>query len=343
MWANSPWQDGYHDLWDAGVRNWIDDGLMVVFFFVVGLEIRRELVSGELRQPRSAALPAVAALGGMVLPAAIYVVLNAGQPGSRGWGIPMATDIAFAVGVVALAGSRLPSSLKLFLLALAIVDDIGAIVVIAFFYSSDVRVWPLVVAGALLAAVVALRHTLAARPPVFLVLGFAVWLATYESGVHATIAGVALGFVAPAALAGRLEERLHPWSSFVVVPVFALANAGVTFRTDAFRAPGATRVIVGILIALVAGKAIGITAATWLAVRTGLGTMPAGASWRQVAAVASVAGIGFTVSLFVAGLAFGPGTPLEDSAKVGVLLASTAAAVIGSTGLIVATAVERRR
>jgi len=343
VWANSPWQDSYHSLFDAGTRHWVDDGLMVVFFFVVGLEIRREIVSGELRRPRSAALPAIAAIGGMLVPAAIYAACNAGHPGSRGWGIPMATDIAFAVGVVALAGSRLPSSLRVFLLALAIVDDIGAIVVIAVIYSTDVHVWSLVAAAGLLAVVVALRDSVAARLPVFLLLGFGVWLAIYDSGVHATVAGVALGFAAPAALAGRLEQRLHPWSSYAVVPIFALANAGVTFGTGALDAPGATRVLVGIVVGLVVGKTIGISAATWLAVRAGVGVLPADATWRDVVGLASVAGIGFTVSLFVAGLAFSPGTPLEDTAKIGVLVASTAAAVIGSTALIVGRAAAPRR
>lgn len=379
LWANSPWKEAYGTLWETelavevgpwtlaeDLRHWVNDGLMALFFLVVGLEIKRELLKGELRDPRTAALPAVAALGGMVVPALLYAATTAGQPGARGWGIPMATDIAFAIGVVALLGPRVSSSLKLFLLTLAVVDDIGAIVVIAIFYSSDVDVTALALAAGLIGVMLALRWAGVVWVPGFVVLGVGVWLATQASGVHATIAGVVLGVLTPVralapatvarqwadeledepapadmrtmttvakasvSVAERLEDQLHPWTSFFVVPLFALANAGVTLRADALEAPGAAGVVVGIVVGLVVGKALGITGATWLAVRTGLGRLPPGATWRQVFGVATVAGIGFTVSLFIAGLAFTPGSAIEDSAKVGILLASTAAAVLGT-------------
>jgi len=328
VWANSPWRASYEVLWHTDLsvglgrfvlvedlRHWVNDGLMALFFFVVGLEIKRELVHGELRDPRVAAMPAIAALGGMAVPALLFLLVTAGGGGSKGWGIPMATDIAFAIGVVALLGSRVPASLKLFLLTLAIVDDIGAIVVIAFFYATDVQ--PIFLAGALalVTAMLGLRRAGVVWLAPYVVLGVGVWLATQASGVHATIAGVALGLLAPArpltpaavarewagdlsddpgpaeldamtrlaqtsvSPAERLEHRLHPWTSFVVVPVFALANAGVVIKADAFDAPATAGVALGVVLGLVVGKLVGITAATWLAVRSGLGRLPEGATW----------------------------------------------------------------
>ncbi|MDX6584999.1 MAG: Na+:H+ antiporter, NhaA family, partial [Solirubrobacterales bacterium] len=315
-WANSPAGDGYVTVWHTAVRlrvhsvgfsgdarHLVNEGLMTLFFLVVGLEIKRELVAGDLREWRTAALPAIAAVGGMVVPALVYVAVNAGRPGARGWGIPMATDIAFAVGVVALLGRRVPSSLKLFLLTLAIVDDVGAIVVIALFYSAGISLGALLVAAVTLAAMAGLRSVGVTWLPVFVVLGAGVWLALYESGVHATIAGAVLGLLAPVAVAERLEHVLHPLTSFVIVPLFALANAGIVLGGGALDAPGATRIALGVGLGLVVGKLVGVSVASWLAVRLGIGSLPEGVGWGQLIGVAGLAGIGFTVSLFVAGLA----------------------------------------
>jgi Na+:H+ antiporter, NhaA family len=382
LWANSPWLGGYESLWSTelrlglgdvalveDLRHWVNDALMAVFFFVVGLEIKRELVVGELRSPRTAAAPAVAAVGGMVVPAALYLVVNAGREGADGWGIPMATDIAFALGLVALLGSRVPSSLKLFLLTLAIVDDIGAILVIAVFYSDGIDPGALAVAGALVVGIGLLRRLDVDWPFAYVAAGVALWVATYQSGVHATIAGVVLGLLTPArplapdllteewasdladdpspedvatlrrvarssiSPAERLQHDLHPVTSFVIVPVFALANAGVVIESGAFDAPGAGAVALGIGAGLVVGKVVGVAGATWLAVRTGLARLPPGVTGRQLLGVAGVAGIGFTVSLFIAGLAF-PQTPaLEAPAKIGILVASALAAAVGSAVL----------
>ncbi|MGH8992613.1 MAG: Na+/H+ antiporter NhaA [Acidimicrobiia bacterium] len=302
-WANSPWQAGYHAFWEGGARAVVNDGLMVAFFFVVGLEIKRELVVGELRDPRAVGLPVLAAVGGMVVPAAIYGGFNAGGPGSAGWGIPMATDIAFALGVASLLGDRIPSPLKLFLLTLAIADDIGAILVIAVFYSGGPS-WS--------------------------------WL---------TLAGVALGLLTPArpshpgraSPAERLEGRLHPWTSFGVVPVFALANAGVTLGAGALGDALSSPVGLGIVAGLVGGKTLGVTAGAWVAVRLRLGRLPEDVTWPQLVPVATLAGIGFTVSLFVAGLAFDDPAPRE-TATLAVLVASALAALAGAAG---AAAVSR--
>jgi len=378
VWANSPWRDSYRTLWstDLTVRlgrfalaedlqHWVNDGLMAVFFFVVGLEIKRELVHGELRDRRAAAVPALAAVGGMIVPALVFLIVTAGSAGARGWGIPMATDIAFAVGVVALLGPRVPASMKLFLLTLAIVDDIGAIVVIAVFYTGQIQPVFLLAAAILLGAMLVLRRAGIVWMAPYVVLGGGVWLATQASGVHATIAGVVLGLLTPAhplttaavasrwagdladepttgeldavsrlartavSPAERLEHLLHPWTSFLIVPLFALANAGVELRSDSFDRPGAAKVTLGVVVGLVAGKTLGITGAAWLAVRSGLGRLPEGSTWPMVAGMATIAGIGFTVALFVAELAFVPG-PLQDAAKIGVLGASIVAAVIGA-------------
>ena len=388
VWANSPWSDSYRTLWgtDLSVRlgrfgfaedlhHWVNDGLMAIFFFVVGLEIKRELVHGELRYWRTAATPAIAAVGGMAVPALLFMLLTAGTGASRAWGIPMATDIAFAVSVVAALGSRIPASMKLFLLTLAIVDDIGAVVVIAVFYAGEVRPEFLATALILLAVMVALHRVGVVWTVPYLALGAGVWLATQASGVHATIAGVMLGLLAPArpltpaavtrmweghlndhpgpaevasltalartsvSPAERMEHLLLPWTSFVVVPLFALANAGISIRAKSFHAPGALAVSAGVVVGLVVGKAVGITAATWLAVRTGLGRLPEGATWPMVAGIATVGGIGFTVSLFVAELAFNAGE-LQDAAKLGVLGGSSLAAVVGALALVRACRTE---
>jgi NhaA family Na+:H+ antiporter len=313
--------------------HWVNDALMTIFFFVVGLEIKRELVTGELRDRSRAALPAVAAIGGMVVPALLYVAINVGGRGLDGWAIPMATDIAFAVGVLALLGARVPSSLKVFLLTLAIVDDIGAIVVIALFYSSGVE--PLWLVGALVVvlAVVAMSRLRVDHPLAYLVPGVLLWVCLHEAGIEPTLAGVALGLLTPARprrgvpVLERLESLLHPWSSFVIVPIFALANAGVILTADAIDHALASSVTIGIVVGLVVGKFVGILGASALAVRFRIGQLPDGLGLRHVAGVAILGGIGFTVSLFITDLAF-RGQVIDD-AKIGVLAASALAAVIG--------------
>jgi NhaA family Na+:H+ antiporter len=336
-WASSPWSSVYVDLWHTeltvgpvteDLRHWVNDLLMALFFFVVGIEIKREVLIGDLRNPRQAALPALAALGGMVVPAGLYLLVNAAGPGARGWGIPMATDIAFALGLLALLGSRIPASLKLFLLALAIVDDLGAIAVIALFYSDSIGPGWLAAAGGALLAIHLLWRAGIRSVPAHVVLALATWWFVFESGVHATIAGVAVALLVPVHLGDDVEHTLHPFTSFLVVPLFALANAGVELDPGALEGAGATAVAFGVAGGLVAGKVIGITLAVWLAVRFGWGQLPTGATWRHILGVAAVAGIGFTVSLFVAGLAFDdPG--LVDAAKLGILGGSALAGAIG--------------
>ena len=319
--------------------HWVNDALMTIFFFVVGLEIKRELVTGELRDHSRAALPAVAAVGGMVVPALFYVIVNLGGDGLNGWAIPMATDIAFAVGVLAILGARVPSSLKVFLLTLAIVDDIGAIVVIALFYSNGIEpLW--LGAGALVViAVVAMSRLRVDHPIAYVVPGALLWLCLYEAGIEPTLAGVALGLLTPALprrgvpVLERLELGLHPVSSFIIVPLFALANAGVILTGDAISDAIASRVTIGIVVGLVVGKFLGILGASALAVHLRIGRLPDGITLRHVAGVATLGGIGFTVSLFITDLAF-RGTQFSD-AKIGVLVASALAAIVGMTVLSV--------
>lgn len=391
VWANSAWADTYFSILEEElvvefgafhleetVLHVINDGLMAIFFFVVGLEIKRELVLGDLRDPKAAALPVMAAVGGMAVPALIYVVLNAGAGGEalRGWGIPMATDIAFAIGVVALLGSKVPSGAKLFLLAVAIADDIGAIAVIALFYTEDLN------GGYLTAALVGLviiwiAQRINIRALWFYVpIAFVIWYFMLESGVHATLAGVALGFLTPAhpnytaeemdnrsraildqypmdvedhhdqehadhealllaeiardsvSPLSRMEYYLVRWSSFLIVPLFALANAGVDFRGTRLIDSLTETVALGVALGLVVGKLLGISGFAVAAVRLGLGRLPPGTNWRHVTGLAAVAGIGFTVSLFVTGLAF-TDPRLTDLAKVGIFAGSLVAGVIG--------------
>ncbi len=385
-WANSPWHEAYERLWGTpltirlgdhvlseDIRHWVNDGLMSLFFLVVGLEIKRELLTGELRDPRAAAVPVVAALGGMVVPALIYVALNAGGAGSSGWGIPMATDIAFALGVLTLAARAAPAGLKPFLLTLAIVDDIGAIIVIAIFYSSGLSAAAMAVALGLILLIVVFQRIGVHATAVYLVLGLGVWLAANDSGIHPTIAGVVLGLLTPArpfqrpsavsveahrvadetmdvpdppdadapqwmglaALSreavsplARVEALLHPWTSYVVVPLFAFANAGVMLSSEVLREAVSSPITLGIVLGLLVGKVAGITLASALAVRTGLGRLPADCGWRHVVGMSTVAGIGFTVSLFVTELAFSDAL-LAGEAKVGIFAASIAAGVLG--------------
>ncbi|MCU1369148.1 MAG: Na+/H+ antiporter NhaA [Ilumatobacteraceae bacterium] len=385
VWANSPWRESYEQLVhthlsiaagsfhiDESLQHVVNDGLMALFFFVVGLEIKRELVAGELRDRRAAVLPVVAALGGMVVPAAVFLAFNLGGRGEHGWGIPMATDIAFALGVVALLGKRVPAPLKVFLLTLAIVDDIGAIVVIAVFYSDGIRWTWFVEAVVVLGLVVLAKRARVRSLAVYVVLGVAAWLFVFESGVHATIAGVVLGLLTPARpllpepeaeaivdqLEGRtdltaadvrrveflvresvppterLEHALHPWTSYVIVPLFAFANAGIVLSGDAVTDPSA--VLVGVVLGLVAGKTVGISVFSWAAVKLGWGVLPEGVRFSQLVGVAALGGIGFTVSLFITALAFEGEPGLADQAKIGILVASVAAAAIGSVALTLA-------
>ncbi len=340
--------------------HWVNDGLMAVFFFVVGLEIKHELVNGELRDPRRAALPAIAAIGGMLVPAGLYAAVTVGGAGASGWGIPMATDIAFAVGVLALLGSRVPAPLKVFLLTLAIVDDIGAILVIAIFYSDEISFQWLLAAGGLIVLIVALRLGRVWYTPIYVVIGIGVWVAFLESGVHATIAGVILGLLTPAKplrpsptevqidsdtswstiratifdaresipVAQRLQRTIHPWSAFVILPVFAFANAGIKLTADSLGDALGSPVTLGVVLGLVVGKPVGITAAAWLAARIGAGEVPDGVAWRHIIGAGMLAGIGFTVSLFVTGLAFADAGVI-DAAKIGIIAASAVAAGLG--------------
>ncbi|MDQ3530765.1 MAG: Na+/H+ antiporter NhaA [Actinomycetota bacterium] len=380
VWANSPLGASYETLWatklmiglgrfvlEEDLRHWVNDGLMVIFFFVIGLEIKRELVQGELNELKKAALPAIAAVGGMIVPALLFLALNRGTDAAAGWGIPMATDIAFALGALALFGRRVPSSLRVFLLSLAIVDDVGAILVIALFYSEGIQAVPLLLAVAGIALVVLMRRVGIWWVPIYVVVGTGIWLATLISGVHATIAGVALGLVTPAhpldpaslermpspqhagalwlkpeiaraaklrvqeavPVAERLAHALHPWTSYLVIPVFALANAGVTFGATGVGEILASSVTQGVILGLVVGKVVGIWGFARVAQRLGVVRLPEGISWMQIAAAASFAGIGFTVSLFITDLAFSD-EPLVSEAKIGILVASVLAAILGS-------------
>ena len=350
--ANSPASAAYDTLVHAELRigagelsitedlqHWVNDALMAVFFFVVGLEIKRELVTGELRDRRAATLPAVAALGGVVLPALIFLVLVGGGPEARGWGIPMATDIAFAVGVLALLGDRVPSAAKLLLLSIAIVDDILAIVVIAVVYTATVSLAWLAAAIVGLGAVLVLRRLGVAQIWPYALVGAFVWLATFESGVHATVAGVALGLLTPTGEVGgrnvleQLEHRLHPLSAFVIVPLFAFVNSGVDLRGGALEQAVDGRLAVAVGGALLVGKTIGIGGAALLAQRLGVGVLPSGVQTRHVWGIAALGGVGFTVSLFVADLAYDTAS-LTDQAKVGIFAGSLISAAVGSGVLL---------
>ncbi|GJM37317.1 MAG: Na(+)/H(+) antiporter NhaA [Acidimicrobiales bacterium] len=392
VWANSPWSDSYHDILethisihvgdlvhlDESVLHWINDGLMAIFFFVVGLEIKRELVVGELRDPRAAALPAIAAIGGMVVPAAIFIAFNSSGPEFDGWGIPMATDIAFAVGVVSLLGNRVPSAMKVFLLTLAIVDDIGAIAVIAIFYTDDFSSGWFLVAMAAILLVLVMRVVKIWWIPAYVLVGAFVWLAVFESGIHATIAGVVLGLITPAvpllpeseeedvddviraavrgdasapvvrranfelkekvSVVERLEDVLHPFSSYLIIPIFALANAGVELSGDTLREAATAPLTLGVVFGLVVGKIVGVSLATGIAVKSGIARLPRAATWTHVFGLSAIAGIGFTVSLFITGLAFDDAL-LVDEARIGILAASAIAAVVGVLILLRAKAV----
>ena len=345
IWANTA-SAGYDHLWarhltvgfgdlsiSEDLRHWVNDGLMTVFFFVVGLEIKRELVRGELQDRRTASLPVLAAIGGMIVPALLYALVNVGGSGQRGWAIPMATDIAFAVVVLAVLGSRVPNSLKLFLLTLAIVDDIGAILVIALFYSKGLALAWLLASAGVIVVILGLRWLGVGHPVFYVVPAIALWVCVQQSGVHATLAGVALGLLTPARAFGGhdviegLEHHLHPWSSLLIIPVFAIANAGLHLDSGAFRDAATSPITWGVILGLVVGKPLGITLATAATVRSRIGRLPEGVSMRHILGAGAVAGIGFTVSLFVADLSF-RGARLED-AKVGIVVASLVSGLVG--------------
>lgn len=386
IWANSPWNDAYDDLWHTvltvevdgrgvseDLAHWVNDGLMAFFFYVVGLEIRRELVLGELRDWRAAAIPAVAALAGMIVPALIFFGINAGSEAANGWGIVMATDIAFVLGALSILGSRIPAGVRVFLLTLAIVDDVGAIAVIAAFYSDSIDLGALGLAAALVVVIYLLRRFGPPwRGPAYFVAGLILWYVTLKSGIHPTIAGVVMGLLtavhapnasdieraasvtrifrrANDASTGRaavlelgaavspnerFQEAIHPYTSYVVIPIFALANAGVSLSGDALSSALTSPVTLGIVAGLVVGKAVGISFATIAAVRMKVGPLPTGMTEGHALGAAALAGIGFTVSLFVTELAFEGNDALIAEAKVGVLAASLIATIIGLTVLV---------
>jgi NhaA family Na+:H+ antiporter len=391
-WANSPWSDSYHDLWDTHIsiksgafalnlslHHWINDGLMVIFFFVVGLEIKRELLVGELSSFKQAALPVAGAIGGMLIPAIFYAIFNDGTEASNGWGIPMATDIAFVVGILAILGSRVPLGLKVFVVSLAIADDIGAVMVIAIYYTSNISITALF-GIVLILVLLGISNKLGVKSLyIYSYLGLLLWLAVLQSGIHASIAGVLLAFTIPAKTrintkgfskntrdlldkferAGehgenvltnetrqadvmaieqccdrilsplqRFEHWLHPWSSFVIMPLFALANAGVTLKGMDLGAALASPVSIGIIAGLFLGKQFGIFAFAWLAVKIKVASLPEGVNWSKIYGAGILAGIGFTMSLFIAGLAFTDDSILNLS-KIGILAASLIAGVVG--------------
>jgi Na+:H+ antiporter, NhaA family len=343
LWANSPWQASYDAVWHTqltigigtwslaeDLQHWVNDGLMALFFLVVGLEIKRELLTGELREPRVAALPAIAALGGMAVPALLYLAINSSGEPARGWGIPMATDIAFALGVLALVGGRLPAALKSFLLALAIVDDIGAILVIAVFYSGSIEVLALLAAVGMLGLILVLQRLHVRWTVLYVLLGVGVWLATFQPDADAPqwlhLAGLTREAVSPLA---RTEHLLHPWTSYVIVPLFALANAGVSISSSTLREALTSGVTLGVVVGLVVGKMVGVTVFTWVATKTGITRLPDGVRWSHLVGVAALAGIGFTVSLFITGLAFQTAA-IQDAAKIGILAASLLAGLLGA-------------
>jgi len=390
--ANSPWSDLYFAVWQLqltigieplalskSLSHWINDGLMAVFFFVVGLEIKREFLAGELTGARKAALPIAAALGGMLVPALLFMLLGPEGVEARGWAIPMATDIAFALGIIALLGDRIPRSLAIFLTALAIVDDLGAVLVIALFYTSELSILALA-AGLVCLLILVTGNRLGVKSPNFYALiGLLLWIALLKSGVHATVAGVLIGMTIPVrpsrreetflteaerliasyrsmgpssglflheeklgtllalehtchdALSPlqRMEHEMHHWVILGVMPIFALANAGITLDIDQIGTALVHPVTLGIALGLLVGKPLGITLCAWLAVRLGIAVLPPGISWRQIAGVGVLGGIGFTMSLFITNLAYGENLELIAAAKVGIFAASLLAGTVG--------------
>ena len=393
VWANTPFADSYHHLWhthislsfgnlltlDYPLHYWINDGLMVIFFFTIGLEIKRELLVGELSSLQKASLPIAGALGGMIFPAVLYTVINSGGSGADGWGIPMATDIAFVVGIMALLGPKIPLTLKIFVLALAIADDIGAVLVIAVFYTEEISVIALIIAAIIVFTLVLLNKLGTKSLIPYSILGILLWLAFLKSGVHATIAGVLLAFTIPASSRydinkfsrkvkelinkfvetgddwknvlnnaereydvmaiesscrniltplQRFENGLHPWVAFLIIPLFALSNAGVSLSGLSFLEALLSKVSLGIIIGLFIGKQVGIFGFSFLAVKLKLASLPEGINWKNLYGAGILTGIGFTMSLFIAGLAF-KNPALLDLSKIGVLTGSIISGVLG--------------
>jgi NhaA family Na+:H+ antiporter len=321
---------------DKPLLLWINDFLMALFFLLIGLEVKREVIEGHLSKPSQIILPGAAAIGGMVVPALFYWALNKHDPAAlSGWAIPMATDIAFALGVLALLGKRVPISLKLFLMTLAIIDDLGAILVIAGFYSGELSSAALAGAGLCLVALVAMNRLGVIKLAPYMLVGLVLWVCVLKSGVHATLAGVALAFCIPLRTrnaepspARHLEHSLHPWVAYAILPLFAFANAGVSLSGMSLES-FTHSVPMGIISGLLIGKTLGVFGLTLLAVKTGMAQLPSGANWGQVFGVAILCGIGFTMSIFVGSLAFAPGSPFAGEDRMGILTGSILAAVIG--------------
>lgn len=394
--ANSPLYSAYHHLWETRIgfsigsftlekslHHWINDGLMSIFFFVVGLEIKREVLVGELASLRQAALPIAAALGGMIVPAAFYILFNAGSPGASGWAIPMATDIAFALGCLALLGKGVPSGILIFLTALAIVDDLGGILVIALFYTDQLSVSALIEAFILLGISFLMNRSGVRATFPYVIVGLFLWFALLKSGIHATVAGILLAMTIPASTAIRhsefirkieeqllhlqgnkegathcaleldeaekqsviqslekacsdaeaplehIEHSLHPWVVYLIMPLFAFANAGVKLDFGSLSSVVANPVFLGTIFGLVAGKQIGVFFFSWLTVKAGLASLPEGVRWGHIYGVSILAGIGFTMSLFIGNLAFLDNQTMLETAKLGVLAASILSGILG--------------
>ncbi|MGL4829103.1 MAG: Na+/H+ antiporter NhaA [Vibrio sp.] len=342
MIANSSLGEGYQAflhtyLFGMSVSHWINDGLMAVFFLLIGLEVKRELLEGALKSRETAIFPAIAAVGGMLAPALIYVLFNYNDPEAiQGWAIPAATDIAFALGIMALLGKRVPVSLKVFLLALAIIDDLGVVVIIALFYSSDLSTIALTVGFIMTGVLFMLNAKHVTKLSVYLIAGLILWVAVLKSGVHATLAGVVIGFAIP--LKGNkgehsplkhLEHALHPYVAFGILPLFAFANAGISLQGVSI--DGLTSMLpLGVALGLFLGKPLGIFSFSWAAVKLGIAKLPEGINFRHIFAVSVLCGIGFTMSIFISSLAFGQANAAYDTyARLGILMGSTTAAILG--------------
>lgn len=340
--ANSSFNEMYQHvlhikLFNMSVAHWINDGLMVIFFLVIGLEVKRELVEGALKSKETAIFPAIAAVGGMLAPALIYALFNFNDPVAiQGWAIPAATDIAFALGIMALLGDRVPTGLKVFLLALAIIDDLGAVVIIAFFYTSDLSLLALGAAFATIAVLFILNKKNVSSIAVYLFFGLILWFCVLKSGVHATLAGVILGFAIPLNVQDgkrsplkHLEHVLHPYIAFMILPIFAFANAGISLQGVSIS--GLTSMLpLGIALGLILGKPIGVFSFSWVSVKLGIAQLPQGVTFKDIFAVSILCGIGFTMSMFISSLAFTDvSADFDTYSRLGILLGSTTAAILG--------------